>query len=98
MEGGTVFRFVSGSPTDVLAMARDAAGEKDIQVSGGVGTLRAFLKEGLVDEAHIAVIPIVLARGERLWDGLEDLTDHYDVSEAVGIGNITHLRLVKRTV
>ncbi len=95
MEGGTVFRFVSGSPSEVLDLAREASGDKDIQVSGGVGTLRAFLKEGLIDEAHIAVVPIVLGRGERLWDGLEDLTDRYDVTEAVGIGSVTHLRLVK---
>lgn len=97
MEGGTTFRFVSGSPAEVLAMAKDAAGEHDVQVSGGVSTLRDFLREGLIDEAHIAVSPIILGRGERLWDGLDNLMDNYDVSEAIGDGNVTHLRLVRRT-
>ncbi len=98
MEGGTTFRFVAGSPAEVLAMAREAAGEQDVQVAGGVSVLRTFLKEGLIDEAHIVITPLVLGRGERLWDGLENLTDTYAVSEAVGIGNVTHLRLVKKSV
>lgn len=96
MEGGTTFRFVSGTPAEVLEMARDAANGQDVQVSGGVSVLRAFLKDSLIDEAHIVVAPIVLGRGERLWDGMDMLLDSYEVCESVGIGNITHLRLVKR--
>lgn len=96
MEGGTTFKFVAGTHAEVLAMAREAAGEKDVQVSGGVNTLRNFLREGLIDEAHIVVTPIVLGRGERLWDGLDNLMDLYELVEAVGLGNVSHLRLVRR--
>lgn len=77
-------------------MARQAAGELDVQVCGGVSTVRDFLREGLIDEAHIAVAPVVVGRGERLWDGLEGLTDRYDLVEAIGIRNVTHLRFVKK--
>ncbi len=96
MEGGTTFRFVSGTPQEVLAMAREAAGDLDIQVCGGVSTVRDFLAAGLIDEAHIAVAPVVVGRGERLWDGLEGLTETYDLVEAVGVGKMTHLRLVRK--
>lgn len=96
MEGGTIFRFVSASPAEVLEMAREAADGQDVQVGGGVSTLRAFLAEGLIDEAHLVISPIILGRGERLWDGLDSLMDRYEVVESVGIGNVTHIRLVKR--
>lgn len=96
MEGGTTFHFVSDSPTNVLALARNAAGDQDICVRGGVAILRGFLQEGLIDEAHIVIVPIVLGKGENLWDGLDDLTDRYAVSEAIGFGSTVHLRLVRK--
>lgn len=96
MEGGTTFHFVQGSPDEVLAEAREAAGEKDICIRGGVNVLRDFLRAGLVDEAHIIIAPIIVGRGERLWDGLDNLNDQYEVTEAIGIGNHTHLRLMRK--
>lgn len=96
MEGGTTFHFVQGSPEKVLAIVRDAIGDKDICIRGGVNTLRAFLRAGLVDEAHIIVAPLILGRGERLWDGLDNLNDLYTVNEAIGIGDHAHLRLVRK--
>lgn len=96
MDGGTIFRFVSGTPEEVLAIAREAAGEKNIQVGGGAFTMRAFLNEGLIDEALITVAPVMVGRGERLWDGLDNLMEHYTLTEAIGIGSATHLRLTKR--
>ncbi len=95
MDGGTTFHFVSGTPVEVLQLARDAAGDQDICVRGGVSTLRSFLSEGLIDEAHIVIVPVVLGSGENLWDGLNNLTDHYSVSESIGVAGTTHLRLVR---
>lgn len=96
MEGGTTFRFVSGTPQEVLQLARAAAGDQDICVRGGVRVLRDFLREGLIDEAHIVIVPIVLGKGENLWEGLDTALDQYDVVESLGFGNVTHLRLVKK--
>lgn len=76
MEGGTVFHFVSGSPAEVLTRAREVAGDQDVCVRGGVRTLRAFLREGLIDEAHIVVTPVILGRGENLWTGLDNLNEN----------------------
>lgn len=96
MEGGTTFHFVDGTPSEVLALAKEAAGDLDVCVRGGVSVLRDFLREGLVDEAHIVIAPVMLGRGERLWDGLENLFDLYNVAETVGLGNVIHLRLVRK--
>lgn len=96
MEGGTTFHFTSGAPSEILQMARDAAGDLDICVRGGVHTIRAFLAEGLIDEAHVVIVPIILGSGENLWEGLTDLTDMYDVRESVGHAGVSHLRLVRK--
>lgn len=96
MEGGTTFHFVSGSPAEVLKLAKEAAGEQDVCVRGGVTVLRDFLRKGLVDEAHIVVVPIVLGRGENLWQGLENLDELYEVADMVTIDSATHLRFVRR--
>lgn len=97
MEGGTTFHFVSGTPAEVLDLAREAAGDQDICIRGGVSLVRDYLREGLVDEAHIVIVPIVLGHGENLWEGLENLTDIYDVVESIGDGNVSHLRLVRKS-
>lgn len=96
MEGGTTFRFVEGAPAEILAMAKEAAGERDVQLAGGVSTVREYLREGLVDEAHIAVVPIVLGKGERLWDGLENLDDNYELVDSIGTRGVTHLKFARR--
>jgi dihydrofolate reductase len=71
MEGGTVFHFVDASPREVLAMAFEAAEGLDVRLGGGVSTVRAFLAEGLVDELHVAIAPVFLGSGERLFgDGI----------------------------
>lgn len=97
MDGGTTFHFVSGTPREVLELAREAAGDQDICVRGGVSTLRDFIRGGLVDEAHIVIAPILLGKGENLWEGLADAMEQYDVTESVGVGNVTHLRLVRKS-
>src|SRR5690606_16717365 len=73
MEGGTTFHFVNSSPADALAMAREAARGQDVRIGGGVTVVREFFAAGLIDHAHIVVVPILLGRGVRLWDGLEGL-------------------------
>ena len=42
-------------------------------------TVRAFLDADLVDELHVVVVPIVLGRGQRLWDGQEGLEERFDI-------------------
>jgi dihydrofolate reductase len=41
--------------------------------------IRDFLAAGLVDHMHVVVVPILLGRGVRLWDGLEGLEQDYEI-------------------
>ena len=96
MEGGTTFHFLAATPAEALEAARAAAGGQDVRIGGGVTVLRDVLAAGLVDHAHLVQVPIVLGRGVRLWDGLEDLHDSYDVEAVSSPSGVTHLTLTRR--
>jgi len=91
MKGGTTFHFVTDGPRAALELAKKAAGGKDVRVGGGVATVRAYLKEGLVDEAHFAMRPILLGRGEALFAGLDLRALGYQVAETVNGERATHV-------
>jgi len=95
MEGGTTFHFIDATPQEALATARAAAGDLDVRIGGGVRTLRDFLSAGLVDYLHLVVVPIVLGRGVRIWDGLEGLESSYDVESVTTPSGVTHLTFVR---
>lgn len=69
--GGTTFHFVTEGLDAALDLARAAAGGRDIRLGGGVATLREAFAKRLVDEAHLAISPVLLGRGEALWPGLD---------------------------
>lgn len=71
MQGGTTFHFVTGGIGEALERAREAAGDRDTRVGGGVSTIRQYLKEGLLDEVHLAQAPVVLGNGESLLEGID---------------------------
>ena len=57
--------------------------------------IRDFLAAGLVDHMHLAVVPILLGRGVRLWDGLEGIEQDYQVeatSAPSGVTDVTFTR------
>ncbi len=91
MEGGTTFHFLDASPKEALEQARAAAGGQDVRIGGGPTVVRDFLAAGLIDFMHVAVTPIVLGRGVRLWDGLEGLESGYDVETTSSPSGITHV-------
>jgi dihydrofolate reductase len=93
MAGGTVFHFVTDGPTAALERAKEAAGGADVQIAGGAATIRAFLKAGLLDELHLAVVPALLGEGERLLDGL-DLSGYR--AELVATTGVVHARIIRR--
>lgn len=82
MEGGTTFHFTDGTPAEVLAKAREAAGDLDIRIGGGPTIVREFLKAGLIDHLHLVIVPILLGRGESLWEGLEGIESQFDIHTA----------------
>jgi dihydrofolate reductase len=95
MEGGTTFHFLDASPAEALARAREAAGGQDVRIGGGVRTIRAFLEARLIDHLHIVVVPILLGRGERLWDGMEGLEQDYEIESTTSPSGVTHVMFTR---
>jgi dihydrofolate reductase len=93
MEGGTTFHFVTGGIHEALERARGAAGGKDVRIGGGPATVRQYLSEGLIDELHIAIAPVLLGRGEPLFEGLDLRTLGYECVEFKGAEKATHVVL-----
>ena len=95
MEGGTTFHFVDASPAEALEQARAAAGGQDVRIGGGASVVRDFLADGLIDHMHVVVVPILLGRGVRLWDGLERLEADYDIEAVSTPSGVTHLTFTR---
>ena len=91
MKGGTTFHFVTGGIHEALERARAAAGGLDVRLGGGVASVRAYLRERLVDELHLAVSPVLLGRGESLFAGLDLDALGYRGAEAVAGERATHV-------
>lgn len=86
----TTFHFLDASPQDALARAFEAADGKDVRIGGGVATVREFLEADLIDTMHVAVVPISLERGEKLWERPEELTDRFHLEVIPSPSGITH--------
>lgn len=93
MAGGTVFHFVTGGIHEALARAREAAGGCDVRIGGGADTIRQYLREGLIDELHIAIAPVLLGRGEPLFEGLDLRALGYACVQHVASEKATHIVL-----
>lgn len=96
MEGGTIFHFVTGGIHEALDRAREAAGGKDVRIGGGAGTIRQYLRAGLVDELHVAISPVLLGRGEPLFEGIDLRALGYECAEFVASGKATHVVLKRQ--
>jgi dihydrofolate reductase len=95
MEGGTTFHFLDTSPAEALATAREAAGGQDVRIGGGPTMIREFLAERLIDYMHVAVVPILLGRGVRLWDGTEGLEKDYAIEATSSPSGVTHVTFTR---
>lgn len=91
MAGGTTFHFLSADPHEALERATAAAGGGDVRVGGGPTVVRDFLAAGLVDRLHVAIAPILLGCGIRLWDDLRGLETGYVVNAETAESGTAHL-------
>lgn len=71
MAGGTTFHFVTEGIHAALERARQAAGDLDVRIGGGVATIRQYLQAGLIDQLHLVQAPALLGQGESLLAGLD---------------------------
>jgi len=93
MLGGTTFHFVTDGIEAALQRATQAAGGKDIRLGGGVSTIRQYLREGLIDEMHLAVAPVLLGSGEHLFGGIDAAALGYRCREHIPGAKVTHVVL-----
>jgi dihydrofolate reductase len=96
MAGGTTFHFIDATPAEALAQAQAAAPGLDVRIGGGVQTVREFLAADLIDHLHLVVVPIVLGRGERLWDGLDGVEERFTTEAVSSPSGVTHLTFTRR--
>ena len=94
-EGGTNFHFVTEGIQATLEQARDAAKGRT-PISGVVAaTIRQYLREALIDEMHIAIPPVLLGSGERLFYGIDLPRLGYKSTKHVASPNATHVVLTR---
>jgi dihydrofolate reductase len=94
MKGGTTFNFVTDGIEAALARAFEAAAGRDVRVGGGASTVKQYLRAGLVDDIHVAIVPVLLGGGERLLD--LDVSGDYECVEFVSSSSVCHVRLARR--
>ena len=96
MEGGTVFHFVTDGPQEALKRATEAAAGKDVQIGGGVSTIRQYLEARVIDEMHLAISPRLLGSGEHLLYGIDLTALGYECTTHVPSEAATHVVLTRR--
>jgi len=96
MEGGTVFHFVTDGIRAALERATAAADGKDVEIGGGVSTMRQYLEARLIDEMHVAIAPRLLGSGEHLFHALDLTALGYECTTHVPTAAATHVVLTRR--
>jgi len=87
---GTTFTFVTDGAASALVQAHEAAGERDVQVSGGAAVIRQALELGALDELQLHTAPVVLGGGTPL---LADVpATALEITETIATPQATHVR------
>jgi len=92
--GGTTFYFTDEDIQEVLKKAKQAAGNKDVRISGGARTIQQYLNAGLIDEFNIHIAPIILGSGVQLFEHLDKSKFSFKIKDVVNSPEVTHLNYV----
>jgi dihydrofolate reductase len=90
MEGGTIFHFVTDGIESALRKAKEAAGDRNVNIMGGANTVNQYLVGGLIDELWLHVAPVTIGAGSRLFEGVTNLK--LEPVELAGTSVVTHIR------
>jgi len=93
MQGETTFHFVTGGVDEALDRAREAATGRDVRIGGGPNVIQQYLSRGLIDELHVAIAPVLLGSGERLFEGVDLRGLGYRCVRSVASEKATHVVL-----
>ncbi|KRC61752.1 hypothetical protein ASE14_13095 [Agromyces sp. Root81] len=92
VRGGSRYEFVTGGVAEAIARASAAASAASVCVIGGADVARQALALGLVDEALLHIVPVLLGGGDRLFpDSAPNRVELEPVSAIQG-ARATHLR------
>ena len=97
-QGGTTFHFIDDGIEAALEQAFDAANGQDVRLGGGVATIQQHLRAGLIDEMHVAIVPVLLGSGERLFDHLDGSTIGYECVEFVSSPAVVHAHFARSPI
>ena len=89
--GGTTFHFVDDGIESALDQAREAAGDRDVRISGGAETIQQYLDAGLVDEFSITLAPVLFGTGIRLFDHVDPDRLALTQTRSDASSRVTHL-------
>jgi dihydrofolate reductase len=96
MAGNTTFHFVTRGIHEALDQAREAAHRKDVRIGGGANTIQQYLRAALIDELHVAIVPVLLGGGERLFEGVDLRALGYACVRFVASEKATHFVLQRQ--
>jgi dihydrofolate reductase len=88
---GSPFQFVTEGVERAIALAKQAAGAKNV-VIGGSTILQQALNAGLIDEIHIDLSPVLLGQGIRLFDALANVPVKLEIISVMPAPGVTHLK------
>ncbi len=92
--GGTTFYFVNDGIQSVLHQAREAAGARDVRIAGGANVIQQYLRAGLLDEFDVAISPMLMGNGLRLFAGVDSGEIKLEIKEAIHSPRVTHVTYV----
>lgn len=93
--GGTTFHFINEGPERALELAREAAGGRDVRISGGADVIQQYLNLDAIDELEIALAPVLFGGGRRLFENLREPAPQFRIDRVLDGPAATHVRYVR---
>jgi dihydrofolate reductase len=93
----SIFTFVTDGVESAIAKAQEIAGEKEVVV-GAPSIAQQCVGLGILDEISIALAPVLLCEGVRLFDKLGADPRELQIVSASGDPNVTHIiyRIIRK--
>ncbi len=86
-------KIINGNLTEIIKMLNNK-GYENIYIDGGK-TIQSFLKENLIDEIIITIIPILIGKGIKLFGDLNDDLKFTLKNTTVFKNGLTQLHYIK---
>jgi dihydrofolate reductase len=90
MTSGT-FTFVTAGLATALERARAAAGGRNV-LALSPDVAQQLLRDGLVDEIQLHLVPVLLGSGRRLFDHLGEASHDLELTGVIEAPGVTHVR------